>query len=221
MNVRKPAVVAGAAVVTLSALFGGWQFVPRERPAVATAARYSAAMPADEAPALVPPSVLEGVVPPTPAPSAFQTLAAPVERISIPAIDVSSSIVAMNLTPAGALDSPESADLVAWYDFTGKPGTGGNAVMSGHLDYVGVGPAVFWDLEKLQPGDAIEVWLRDGTSVQYRVAGAQSYPTADVPMAEVLAPTEHETLTLITCDGSFSGGHYSHRLVMRAFRVES
>jgi hypothetical protein len=35
-------------------------------------------------------------------------------------------------------------------------------------------------------------------------------------MEEVLAPTSTESVTLITCVGQFSGGAYTHRLVVRA-----
>jgi LPXTG-site transpeptidase (sortase) family protein len=81
------------------------------------------------------------------------------------------------------------------------------------------GPAVFWKLKDLEPGDLVEVQLRDGTVIRYEVTASHSYAVAEMPMAEILAPTAVESVTLITCTGTFSGGEYSHRLVVRAAKT--
>lgn len=165
----------------------------------------------------VPPSVLRGA-PPAPVPVA---LTAPVDRIRIPRIGVDAALVTLNLAPTGEMASPDGPSLVAWYDFTGKPGAAGNAVFSGHVDYVNHGPAVFWDLRKLEPGDRIEVRLQDGSELRYVVTASHLYTLADIPMGEVLAPTSAESVTLITCGGTFKSGEYSHRLVVRAIRTDA
>ncbi|MBI5947795.1 MAG: class F sortase [Chloroflexi bacterium] len=141
---------------------------------------------------------------------------AAVDRLLIPRIGVDAPLASMNITLAGALDVPSDPRTVAWYDFTGRPGAPGNAVFSGHLDWKDYGPAVFWRLKDLVPGDVIEVVLKDGSTVAYTVASAKSYPVAEVPMAEVVAQTVSRSATFITCGGSFSAGEYSHRLVVRA-----
>lgn len=224
--------------------FGAWM-APREAPPVPTAQLYQG--PPEAEPTRVPssllvsaPSVLDANVEPTPASEyaptseptpvneatpATENIAppraiAPGQRIAIPAIGVNAELVEMGITAGGALAVPDSPQLVAWYGFTGKPGSGGNAVMSGHVDYHNYGPAVFWDLKRLVPGDRISVLLEGGASVVYSVTASDVYLERDVPMREVLAPTEQESLTLITCAGSFIGGEYTHRLVVRAVRVE-
>lgn len=53
------------------------------------------------------------------------------------------------------MESPERPGDVAWYRFTSRPGSGSNAVYSGHRDFPSVGPAVFWRLDQLVPGDVI------------------------------------------------------------------
>ncbi len=145
---------------------------------------------------------------------------AAVDRLVIPRIGVDAPLAAMNITSAGALDVPSDPRTVAWYDFTGRPGAPGNAVFSGHLDWKDYGPAVFWRLRDLVLGDVIQVVLEDGTVVAYTVTSSKSYPVAEVPMAEVVAQTASQTATFITCGGSFSGGEYSHRLVVRAVGAE-
>jgi LPXTG-site transpeptidase (sortase) family protein len=118
------------------------------------------------------------------------------------------------------MENPDGPEVVAWYNFTAKPGLGaGNAVFSGHVDYHNYGRAVFWDVGKLVEGDLVEVELDDGTVVQFSVTALHSYDVAEIPMDEVLASTSTESVTLITCTGQFTQGAYTHRLVVRAIRV--
>ena len=164
-----------------------------------------------------PPSIIpSAAISPSPTP---QTVAAPVQTMRIKRIGVDAQLVALNLTADGAMDVPNSPQLVAWYDFTGKPGLGGNAVFSGHVDWRNYGPAVFWRLKELVPGDGIDVVLTDGTLINYRVTAAWSYPVQELQMSEILAQTSAESLTLITCTGQFAGGEYTDRLVLRAIRT--
>jgi LPXTG-site transpeptidase (sortase) family protein len=148
-----------------------------------------------------------------------QVYDAPVQRLLIPSIGVDAPIVSMGLTADGALAAPNGPTDVAWYPFTAKPGMGGNAVFSGHVDYIHYGPAVFWDLRKLKAGDTIDVRLTDGTVLQYTVTASKLYPVDQVPMQDVLAQTSTESITLITCGGVFESGEYTDRLVLRAART--
>ncbi len=140
----------------------------------------------------------------------------PPVRLQIPRISVDAPVIEMGILPDGTMDAPNAPDLVAWYGFSGTPGQPGNAVFSAHVDFVRHGPAVFWDLRKLTPGDVIDVQLEDGSSERYTVTASQQYPVASVPMAEVLAQTNVPTATLMTCAGVFQNGAYSDLLVVRA-----
>jgi LPXTG-site transpeptidase (sortase) family protein len=119
------------------------------------------------------------------------------------------------------MDVPDGPEDVAWYNFTARPGMGGNAVISGHLDYHNYGAAVFWRLKELREGDMVEVRLADGSVLRYRVSLKLSYDARTAPVPEIVGPTSKEVVTLITCGGTFDSGSrdYSNRLVVRAERI--
>ena len=157
---------------------------------------------------------------PTATPAPPTVTAAPV-RLLIPAIGVDAPVTVKGLRPDLVMDVPDGPEDVAWYNFTAWPGTGGNAVISGHLDYRNYGTAVFWRLEELREGDVVEVRLRDGSVLRYRVALKLSYDARTAPVPEIVGPTSKDVVTLITCGGTFDSGSrmYSHRLVVRAERI--
>jgi LPXTG-site transpeptidase (sortase) family protein len=131
---------------------------------------------------------------------------------------VDAPLVAKGIDGAGRMQVPDSPEEVAWYQFSSWPGEGGNAVLSGHVDYHGYGPAVFARLRDLTVGDFVEVRSLDGDSHWYVVTQRVAYEADGAPIDEIVGPSGRETVTLITCDGTFNGGSvgYSHRLVVRA-----
>jgi sortase A len=216
--------VAGLAALLLVVTLV-FQAVPKSGPALSAGelyGRYVSAQPVRlaESREPVPPSVTEPVgasAGPTSVPAPVPV--AGVYRLEVPSLKIDAPVVALNLTPEGRMEDPPDAQTVAWYDFTALPGSGGNAVFSGHLDYLGYGPAVFWNLRALRPGDIVRTRMDDGTIVEYAVTASHSYPVFEMPMREIVGRTSVESVTLITCDGTFSDGEYSHRLVVRAVRV--
>lgn len=115
----------------------------------------------------------------------------------------------------------DAAEVIAWYDFSARPGTGGNAVFAGHNSWYG--EAVFTYLHRLQPGDTIELIGGDGTELVYTVNDVFSVDPEDPSSLQVMAATDSDVVTLITCGGSFVntgdpvfGGEYSDRVIVRA-----
>jgi LPXTG-site transpeptidase (sortase) family protein len=162
-----------------------------------------------------PPAQLEELVTPTataPAPTALPV------RLVIPKIGIDAPVTEKGLDPNGAMQNPNGPEDVAWYDFTARPGQGGNAVFSGHLDYHDYGPAVFARLREMTAGDLVEVRLEDGTVHRYVVTISVLYPADSAPSQEIVGPTGREMVTLVTCGGTWQGRPqgYSHRLVVRA-----
>lgn len=173
----------------------------------------------EEAPAVEVVSVAPLVVEASTAP--LERFASPVEAITIPAIKISAPLVPLGVRPDGYMDLPFSPHQVAWYDFTSKPGMGGNAVFSAHVDYINYGPAVFWNLSKLRPGDDVSIKLKDGTVIRYSVTVSYQIPVEQLDIHGLLAPTEAETVTLITCAGAYANNNYSHRVIIRGVRASS
>jgi LPXTG-site transpeptidase (sortase) family protein len=143
-------------------------------------------------------------------------------RLVIPRIGVDAPIVKLSVDGNGVMESPSTPTDAGWYDFTARPGQGGNAVFSGHVDYHNYGAAVFWDLRNLEAGDVIEVYGEDGGVYRYKAVSSVSYPADEAPVDDIVGRTERETVTLITCVGQFNYDihQYSHRLVVQAERVE-
>ncbi len=162
------------------------------------------------------------VAPGAPAPTVVGTAASPsrITRLLIPVIKVDAPVEVKGLDGNGVMQAPDAPGVVAWYDFSAKPNGQGNAVFAGHLDYVGVGPAVFWRLAQLQSGDRIEVTEQNGRVFHYQVTSVRSY-SATIDATQVVASTDTPTITLITCGGSFNRKtqEYSQRIVVTGKQV--
>jgi sortase (surface protein transpeptidase) len=63
-------------------------------------------------------------------------------------------------------------DLAGWYAPGPRPGDLGSAVIFGHVDS-DRGPAVFYRLRELRPGDQLTVTGADGSSVRFVVQRTQ------------------------------------------------
>jgi len=146
---------------------------------------------------------------------------APVARLIIEKAEIDAPVVIKGVDAQGVMQSPDNAYDTAWYDFSAHPGFGGNAVFAGHVDYIRVGKAVFWNLKDLEQGDLIQVRLQDGTVYKYAVNFKQQFDAATAPVEEIVGPTPNETVTLITCGGTFNANthQYDKRLVIRAERI--
>lgn len=164
---------------------------------------------------------LEAPPAPPPTPTGVPPSEAPVARLVIPKIGVDAPVQVKGVDPDGVMQAPDGPWNVAWYDFSSKPGFGGNVVFSGHVDYRNVGPAVFWDLGDLQQDDVVEVRLEDGTVYRYRVVAKETFDASSAPIDRIVGPTPVESVTIITCAGTFDAStrQYDRRLVVRAERI--
>jgi LPXTG-site transpeptidase (sortase) family protein len=167
------------------------------------------------------PAVELEIAPPVEEPVLQEVFEAPVQALWIPALRINAPLVPMGVRRDGYMDLPYNPYQVAWYYFTGKPGMGGNAVFSAHVDYINYGPAVFWGLSRLRPGDDVAITLTDGVQLNYSVVDSYVIPRGQLDINALIAPTEVETLTLITCGGTFAYNDYSHRVVVRATRISA
>jgi hypothetical protein len=140
--------------------------------------------------------------------------------ITIPHIKVRAEIISLGLTSAGAVEVPSlnTPFLTSWYNKGPSPGSPGAAVIFGHVDSSAVGPAVFYRLGDLRPGDLVYVTLKDGRTALFRVYSAALYSKAEFPDNTIYSYTSWPSLRLITCGGDFdySTGHYLSNTVVFA-----
>ncbi|RDY69994.1 class F sortase [Halobacillus sp. SY10] len=136
------------------------------------------------------------------------------DRIEIPTIDVDASIQALGYTPDGGMAVPKSLTDVGWFEPGTMPGNQGNSVIAGHVDG-NSGPAVFYDLKDLSPGDEIHVY-DENTKLTFEVSRIESYPYKNAPIREIFGPTNTRNLNLITCTGPYDdeASTYSERLAV-------
>ena len=145
--------------------------------------------------------------------SARQAIFAPAE-LSIPSIGLDASIQQVHIVD-GVMEAPNDPWQVGWYSQLSFPGQGSNVVMAGHKDFQNIGPAVFWDLRELQLDDEILLTSASGGQLVYKVDSIDQFAVA-TPPSEYTEPEGHESLTLITCAGTYDGSTYDERLIVRA-----
>jgi hypothetical protein len=151
-----------------------------------------------------------------PWPGSRHPVARPV-RLIVPAIGVRTDLVKLGLTTAGTLQVPASTDVAGWYDLSPRPGQTGAAIIAGHIDSL-AGPAVFFRLASLRPGDRAYVRRADGTLAVFLVTAVHSYLKTRFPTAAVYGPAPGPQLRLITCGGTFdhATGSYLSNVVVYA-----
>src|SRR6266545_286929 len=143
-----------------------------------------------------------------------------IARLVVPGLSIDAPIVVLGVDSDGVMEAPSGPADVGWYNFSGLPEQGKNIVVSGHVDYRNYGPAVFWRLRDAKAGDVVQLLLEDESVVTYKVVGTTNYEAKSAPVQEIVGSTDVETLTLITCGGSFNAStrEYDRRLVVRAIR---
>jgi hypothetical protein len=142
--------------------------------------------------------------------------ATPPGRVRIPAIGVDAPLEELHLDATGALEVPKDSGSAGWYADGTRPGEQGPAVIGGHVDSR-TGPAVFFRLHELRPGDLVEV-ARGARWVRFRVVAVARYAKNHFPTVAVYGPTPTPELRLITCGGVFdrSRGSYVDNVVVSA-----
>lgn len=135
-------------------------------------------------------------------------------RLRIPAIGVDTNVESVGVTPAGNMDVPRDVRDVGWYALGVRPGRAGDAVFDGHLDWYS-GPAVFWKLGQVKPGDRVEIGMADGRTLVFAVYRTAAHPF-NQPPADLFGRTGAPRVSLITCTGTWDGTRYTKRLVVDA-----
>ncbi|MFC9237991.1 class F sortase [Streptomyces decoyicus] len=129
-------------------------------------------------------------------------------RLSIPSLQVSSTLETLGQKKDGAMETPRDPDKAGWYQPGPTPGSQGPAVIAGHVSWNGK-PSVFEKISKMKAGDSIEVARQDGKTAKFTVDRVAQYPKNKFPTVEVYKNLDHAGLRLITCGGQYDEGqHY-------------
>jgi hypothetical protein len=145
--------------------------------------------------------------------------------VDIPAIGVSSNLLRLGVTTDGMIQVPSlntQANEAAWLKYSPAPGQIGASVIEGHLDSY-QGPAVFFRLGAVRPGDRVDVTLADGVTAVFGVTGVREYRKSEFPAKTIYGATDYAALRLITCGGAFDDatGHYLSSTVVFAILISS
>ena len=211
MRARRPAaIVFAVGLVVIVAGTAGLLLTRHSTPALRPVAAGVAALPAPTGPIAAPPQSAE------PAP-----VARPVS-LTIPLIGVQTQLMTLGLAADGTMQVPplSSASVAGWFTGSPRPGAVGSAIIVGHIDSED-GPAVFYRLTELRPGDDVYVKRADGTTAKFRVTSRQTYLKDHFPTQAVYGPTPDAELRLITCGGAFdyATDHYLSNIVVYATEV--
>jgi hypothetical protein len=145
--------------------------------------------------------------------------------VDIPAIGVNSTVLHLGVNADGIIQVPSlytQANDAAWYKYSAAPGQIGASVIEGHVDTY-QGPAVFFRLGALRPGDRVDVTLADGITAVFRVTGTREYLKSSFPAKTIYGATDYAALRLITCGGAFDYAtrHYLSSTVVFASLTSS
>jgi Sortase domain len=146
-------------------------------------------------------------------------------HLSIPNIGVETDLLQLGLNPDRTVQVPPLSrhSEAGWYRYSPAPGQLGPSVILGHVDSAEYGPAVFFRLGALRPGNRVSVTRADNTVAVFRIDRVVAYPKDHFPTLTVYGNTDNAALRLITCGGRFdlSTRNYESNIVAYASLVSS
>jgi hypothetical protein len=127
------------------------------------------------------------------------------ETVRIPSIDVDAHVLALGMDYDDIVNVPSLSTpmLTSWFDGGVTPGQVGPAVLFGHVDSAVTGPAVFYRLGDLRPGDLVYVTRADGSTAVFDVDAVDLYSENAFPDRSIYGTTASPVLRLVTCGGDF------------------
>lgn len=132
----------------------------------------------------------------------------------VPSLGLDRDLVPLGRQRDGSLEVPtDYADVGVWSEGAASA----PVVLAGHVDSE-TGPAVFFRLGELRPGDEVMVRTGDGRTVRHLVERVTQHAKDAFPTFEVFADDGPGALRLVTCGGTFdrAAGSYLDNVVVFA-----
>lgn len=147
-------------------------------------------------------------------------------RLDVPRLGIRGArLVTLGLAKDRSIEVPSvgANSPAGWFDGSPTPGQLGPSVILGHVDSAAAGPAIFYKLSTLRPGDIATVTRADHTVAVFQVDSVEEYAKASFPTMQVFGNTDHAALRLITCGGKFdpAKASYESNIVVYAHLVSS
>jgi len=133
--------------------------------------------------------------------------------LDIPGIGIRhAGLIQLGLAKDGSIQTPPlgPGSPAGWFRNSPSPGQLGPAVIVGHVDSATGGPAIFFKLATLRPGDLATVTRADHTAAVFRIDSVEKYAKTTFPALQVFGDTDHAALRLITCGGTFNPAKQSY-----------
>lgn len=127
----------------------------------------------------------------------------PPRRISVKRLKIETPLINLGLLQNGELEVPQAFDIAGWHSNGTAPGDIGPAVIVGHVDS-NEGPAIFYRVRELVPGDKIVVDRVNGSQVVFEVYGKETVAKDKFPTQKVYGDTGSPELRLLTCGGRYN-----------------
>lgn len=124
-------------------------------------------------------------------------------RLTVGAIGLDLAVRPVGTTADRLMELPDDPAVLGWYRFGAAPGSArGSAVLAGHVDSsrYGIGPLA--DLDRLRPGDRLEVTTTAGRR-GYRVDRTEYRRRSRLPASELFDRAGPPRLVVITCGGPY------------------
>jgi LPXTG-site transpeptidase (sortase) family protein len=136
-------------------------------------------------------------------------------RLQIPSISLDAPVKEVGVLKNGQMKVPDDFSKVGLFAPWTKPGEKGSAVIAGHFDHY-TGPAVFYHLKKIRPGDRVIVSDSKGNKRIFTVTNVERFKTHEAPKTRIFKESDQPHLNLITCSGKYNRktGDRPRRLVV-------
>lgn len=155
---------------------------------------------------------------PSPFASLLDPLYQPPVRLLVEKLNISAEIIPVTIEDGKYLETPKDWGQTGWFKRGAQAGQYGNLLLNGHYDTNLGGPAAFWELKNIEPGDKVVVEDRLGRTFSYTVLEKYYIDINDPDRTKVFASDGNKKeLTLITCGGVWLPGQgtYNQRLIVR------